>query len=152
MKPLIIRSVKIPLKTKSIKDMVLFIHQELKKKKLLKTSSKLELTLVFISSQSMRALNRRYRKRDYATDVLSFDSSDPLSLGELIFCWPVILRQSKEHQLNSELEFFYMLVHGVLHLLGFDHEKSKAQAKKMFKVQDQLFASYQEHLITLTHN
>lgn len=97
------------------------------------------LTVVFLDPTQARQLNRKYRNKDYATDVLSFNSDVPGELGELVLCPQVLRRQAKEHGLSFRAELAYMLIHGVLHLQGLDHEKSKAEAAKMFKIQDQLF-------------
>jgi probable rRNA maturation factor len=98
-----------------------------------------ELTVVFLDPPAARRLNRQYRKKDYATDVLSFSSDFPGELGELILCPKVLQRQAKEKGLSFRAELAYMLIHGVLHLQGLDHEKSKLDAERMFKIQDQLF-------------
>lgn len=121
-----------------------------------------ELTLVFVSSSEMKKMNAKYRGKDYATDVLSFEPIDFGSfavqtssgvgratgttakskrpLGELVFCLSVIKRQAKVHGLTFEQEFGYMIIHGILHLLGYEHESGGAKAKKMFRLQDQTFA------------
>ncbi len=98
-----------------------------------------ELTIVFLDSAAAKKINRTYRKKDYATDILSFESELDTELGELVICPQVLQRQAKEHDLSFKTELSYMLIHGVLHLLGYDHEKSKSGAKKMFDIQDQLF-------------
>ena len=85
-----------------------------------------EVTLAFVGSTAMRTLNRRFRKKDRPTDVLSF----PLGkrgpdgrhyLGDIVIAVPVAFRQAREkgHSLKRELEL--LAVHGFLHLLGFDH-------------------------------
>lgn len=98
-----------------------------------------ELVVVFVDRNEALALNKKYRKKNYATDVLSFSSDEPGVVGELVICPKVISRQAKEHGLLVREELGYMVLHGFLHLLGFDHEKSKSQAKKMFALQDRLF-------------
>jgi probable rRNA maturation factor len=98
-----------------------------------------ELVLVFVGAREQRKLNKTYRGKDYATDVLSFESLEPGSLGELVICPEVISRQAKEHGLLVREELGYMVLHGFLHLLGYDHETSERDAKKMFKLQDELF-------------
>ncbi|MEZ0390648.1 MAG: rRNA maturation RNase YbeY [Pseudobdellovibrionaceae bacterium] len=100
---------------------------------------KKDLTLVFLNPIPARKLNSQYRKKNYATDVLSFSSDIPSELGELIMCPQVLQKQAQEHGHSFRAELAYMLIHGVLHLQGYDHEKSKAEAKKMFQIQDQLF-------------
>lgn len=85
-----------------------------------------EVTLALVGSAAMRTLNRRFRKKDRPTDVLSF----PLGkqgpdgrhyLGDIVIAVPVAFRQAREkgHSLKRELEL--LAVHGFLHLLGFDH-------------------------------
>lgn len=98
-----------------------------------------ELVLVFLTPVEARQLNRRFRGRDYATDVLSFESDDESVLGELVICPHVISRQAREHGLLVREELGYMILHGFLHLLGYDHERSKSQARRMFAIQDRLF-------------
>jgi probable rRNA maturation factor len=96
-------------------------------------------TLIFVSSAEMKKLNKRYRGKNYATDVLSFAPTEPGSLGELVFCVDVLKRQAREHDLAYRDELSYMLIHGLLHLLGYDHEKSERAAREMFAVQDLVF-------------
>jgi probable rRNA maturation factor len=98
-----------------------------------------ELVIVFVNSKEQRRLNKSFRGKDYATDVLSFDPMEPGALGELVICPEVIARQAKEHGLLVREELGYMVLHGFLHLLGFDHEKGEREAKRMFTLQDDLF-------------
>lgn len=98
-----------------------------------------ELVIVFLDEAAARELNKTYRRKDYATDVLSFESDDPAILGELVICPAVIARQAREHGLLVREELGYMVLHGFLHLLGYDHELSRKEAKKMFAIQDELF-------------
>ena len=100
-----------------------------------------ELALVFLPESQAKALNLQYRKKNYATDVLSFQG-DGDSLGELVFCPEVVARQAGEHHLSFRDELTYMCLHGLLHLLGYDHEKDKAQARAMFRLQDRLFDQF----------
>lgn len=115
------------------------IREKIVSKAIKKKSKEIELTVVFIDSANMRKLNREFRKRDYATDVLSFESHERQSLGELAICPQVLKKQAKEHGLSFKEELGYMLIHGVLHLLGYDHEKSPKEAKVMFTLQDAIF-------------
>ena len=86
-----------------------------------------------------KKVNFTFRQKNYATDVLSFEGDDQNILGELIICPEVVLRQAREHRLSFREELGYMILHGVLHLLGFDHEKSETEAKRMFALQDRIF-------------
>lgn len=98
-----------------------------------------ELVIVFVNAKEQRRLNKSFRGKDYVTDVLSFEAMEPDALGELVICPEVITRQAKEHGLLVREELGYMVLHGFLHLLGFDHEKSEREAKRMFALQDELF-------------
>ena len=111
-------------------------------KKRLKNKN-LQMTLAFLGQARARKLNRDYRKRDYATDVLSFAGDGQESLGDLVMCPEVLIRQAREHDLSFKAELAYMLLHGLLHLLGYDHEASKSQAKRMFGLQDRIFNKLQ---------
>lgn len=98
-----------------------------------------ELTLAFVSKKEMQRLNREFRSKDRPTDVLSFAPTDEDSLGELVLSLEVIRRQAAEHGLTLNEELGYMVLHGVLHLLGYDHERSKREAQRMFELQDKVF-------------
>ena len=115
-----------------------FLKKRVRNSKLL--LNKNELTVVFLSSAQMKKINYQFRGKNKATDILSFASSDPASLGELLLCIDMLKRQAIEqgHSLTHELS--YMLVHGVLHLLGYDHELSQTEEKLMFRLQDRCFA------------
>nr|MDD3720711.1 rRNA maturation RNase YbeY [Candidatus Gracilibacteria bacterium] len=98
-------------------------------------SQKGTLNIVFVSSLEIKELNKNYRKKDYVTDVLSFHYFDDfLNLkdeevaGELIFCEEKIIEQAKEYGLGEEKEFYKLLIHSVLHILGYDHENDNDYA------------------------
>lgn len=116
------------------------IATELQKKKIIDTDKKTqEISLVFLNENDAKKLNWNYRCKDYPTDILSFGSDDPTSMGELVLCPQVISRQAKEHGLSLEDELGYIVLHGVLHLLGYDHEKSKVDQERMMSIQDEVF-------------
>ncbi len=122
-----------------------FIHQWLVELyralriKKLQPDRALSLTVVFFNPREAKKINFKYRKKNYATDILSFEGDEHESLGELVLCPQVLKKQSQEHGLQFQQELGYMLIHGVLHLLGFDHEKDKRKAKEMFQIQDEIF-------------
>ncbi len=105
-----------------------------------------ELVVVFLGEKEARQLNKNYRGKDYATDVLSFSSEDPSCLGELVICPEVISRQAREHEIRVREELGYMILHGFLHLLGYEHERSPSAAKRMFAIQEQLFDQLLERI------
>jgi probable rRNA maturation factor len=97
-----------------------------------------ELVLVFVSRAEMARLNQLYRGKKGPTDVLSFASAEEGVVGELVLCMPVIREQSRRTGLSVSGELGYMIVHGVLHLLGFDHETVSGEAE-MFALQDRIY-------------
>ncbi len=97
----------------------------------------------------MRELNRQYRGKDKTTDVLSFPQIkrferfeqlelSPIPLGDIVINLHQAKRQAKEHGLSFYDEVSWLLIHGLLHLLGYDHEKSKYQARKMREMEREL--------------
>jgi probable rRNA maturation factor len=103
-----------------------------------------ELSVLFIGDRAMRTLNRHYRGQDKTTDVLSFSLREgrfphiqPEMLGDIVISIPTAARQAREegHTLIREID--RLLVHGFLHLLGHDHERSPQEARRM-KRKDQL--------------
>ena len=103
----------------------------------------LEVTVVFVEPREIKRLNAEFRGKDKVTDILSFASEDPDSLGELVLCLDVIRRQSLDTGLSERGELGYMLVHGVLHLLGYDHEVM-AEQRRMFAFQDDLYSKLEK--------
>src|SRR3989344_7852845 len=94
----------------------------LKREVFTKAQATCELTVVFLNPKEAKKTNKRFRGKDYATDVLSFDGMSPEHLGDLVMCPQVLKKQAKEHGLSFQEELGYMLLHGILHLLGYDHE------------------------------
>lgn len=94
-----------------------------------------EAEVMVVGTARMKAMNARFRRKRHATDVLSFPAPGIFQrtgfLGEIVVCSVICARQAREqgHSRNCELEV--LLVHGVLHLLGFDHEKSARDAGSM---------------------
>ncbi len=136
--PVIINQSKVRIPNAFVKSWCRNLHKELSRYRI---SADGDLTIVFMDTVEAKKLNRQYRQKNYATDVLSF--LDPEELGDLVICPQVIERQAKEHGHSFQEELGYMILHGVLHLLGFDHEKTKKEAKLMFKLQDDLFSVLQ---------
>ena len=77
-----------------------------------------------------RALNRDWRGRDYATNVLSFPMQEPGYLGDIVICAAVVAREAVEQHKSARAHWAHMVVHGVLHLLGHDHVVD-AEAERM---------------------
>lgn len=126
------------LKLQKILDLITceILRKKIRNKKLFK---KTEITCVFLSKKEMKILNNSFRKKNKPTDVLSFQPLDSNSMGELVFCLDVLTLQAKKQKHSLSFEFLYMLIHGILHLLGYDHELSKSEEKIMFSLQDIIF-------------
>lgn len=85
-----------------------------------------ELSIRVVGEDEGRALNRQYREKDYATNVLSFPADIPdyvelPLLGDLVICAPVVAAEARQQGKTPEAHWAHMVVHGVLHLLGYDH-------------------------------
>ncbi|MFZ2297240.1 MAG: rRNA maturation RNase YbeY [Aquabacterium sp.] len=89
-----------------------------------------ELTVRMVDAEEGQALNRDYRQKDYATNVLTFDyTQEPVVMADLILCAPVIEREAQEQNKALVAHYAHMLVHGTLHAQGWDHlEDDEAQA------------------------
>ncbi len=80
-----------------------------------------QITVRFVDEEEGRILNRDYRGKDYATNVLSFVyATDPVE-GDLVICAPVTAREAEEQGIGFEAHCAHLVVHGVLHLQGYDH-------------------------------
>ena len=89
------------------------------------------LTVAIVSDARVRALNRQYRRKDKATDVLSFPSDERGCLGDVVIAAGVAARQAREagHTLATELRV--LALHGLLHLLGYDHERDDGRMARL---------------------
>jgi probable rRNA maturation factor len=91
-----------------------------------------EVTVRFVDAEEGQALNREYRHKDYATNVLSFPYvSNPEMAGDLVLCLPVVLKEAAEQKKPAEAHFAHLIVHGMLHLQGYDHETGESDAEIM---------------------
>lgn len=114
-----------------------FLNRRVRNGRLL--AEKKELTVVFLNAAEMKTINKQFRKKNKPTDILSFASDDPESLGELLLCLPVLQKQAVRQKHSLRHETAYMLIHGILHLLGYDHELSEKEERLMFRLQDACF-------------
>lgn len=91
-----------------------------------------QVTVRYVDAEEGRSLNRDYRDKDYATNVLSFVYENaPLTVGDLVICAPVVLREAGEQKRSSEAHHAHLVVHGMLHLQGYDHETGEEDARAM---------------------
>lgn len=126
---------------KMIREAVLLVLTKVKKKNA-------AVSIHFIGDRQMHRLNKEHRGKDKVTDVLSFAmqegekwqgsfEQETDDWGDIFICVPQIKRQAKEYRVTYREELMRMTVHGVLHLLGYDHEKD-SDARIMFPLQDKL--------------
>ncbi|PIR78108.1 MAG: rRNA maturation RNase YbeY [Candidatus Magasanikbacteria bacterium CG10_big_fil_rev_8_21_14_0_10_36_16] len=102
-----------------------------------------DISVHIVGDKKIRDLNKNYRGKDKVTDVISFAIAEGESIvemeekdfGDIFICLPQIIRQATENNISAREETIRMLVHGVLHILGFDHKKEN-EAKEMFSLQE----------------
>lgn len=113
-----------------------------------KTKKAVVVGIRIVDELESAQLNRQYRHKDYATNVLSFapdlptnilDSLDEIPLGDLAICAPVVEREASEQNKSSQAHWAHMVVHGVLHLQGFDHE-AEDEAEAMEALESAILA------------
>ena len=91
-----------------------------------------EITVRIVDEEEGLALNRDYRKKDYATNVLTFDyTMEPVVTADLVLCAPVVAKEAKEQGKTLQAHYAHLLVHGALHAQGWDHETSEEDAQVM---------------------
>ena len=103
-----------------------------------------DLAIRIVGAKEGGALNRHYRGKDYATNVLSFPAELPEGvkmplLGDLVICAPVVAREAKEQHKPAVAHYAHLTVHGVLHLLGWDHDDDK-EAEAMEQLERDILA------------
>ena len=101
-----------------------------------------QFTIRFADVEESQALNREYRGKDYATNVLSFPyETEPVVLGDLVICAPVVAREASEQGKTLDAHYAHLTVHGLLHLQGYDHETGEEDAQRMEDKERAILAS-----------
>ncbi|MBM3336706.1 MAG: rRNA maturation RNase YbeY [Betaproteobacteria bacterium] len=101
-----------------------------------------ELTLRFVNESEGRALNRDYREKDYATNVLTFaygETKENIIQADIVFCVDVLMREADERQISLQQHAAHLVVHGVLHAQGYDHEVEE-DAQEMELLETEILA------------
>ncbi|MBE6141044.1 MAG: rRNA maturation RNase YbeY [Firmicutes bacterium] len=108
-------------------------------------------TIIFIDDEKMHELNKKYRGVDRSTDVLSFAFEDnnkvwynTRMLGEIYISIPKMKEQALEYGHSEKRELAFLVIHGLLHLLGYDHELGKKEEKEMFEKQELILNGFKE--------
>lgn len=110
-----------------------------------------EIVVRFVDEAEGRELNRTYRGKDYATNILSFPyESEPVVRGDLVVCASVVAREAAEQRKTAQAHYAHLIVHGVLHLQGYDHERA-ADARRMEDKERALLAALGLVFILGTH-
>ncbi len=119
-----------------------------------------ELSVLIVDDPAIRALNREFRAKDSPTDVLSFSQLEEIGqpapdpqrlantkatiLGDVVISIDTALRQAQEYEVTPAARLRTLMIHGVLHLVGYDHERSPAEARRMFARERALAAAMAE--------
>lgn len=120
-----------------------------------KVPNNAELSVTFVTNERIQEINREYRDKDYPTDVISFaleemgegemeivyEEEVPTILGDIIISVPKAKEQAEEYNHSFEREVGFLAVHGLLHLLGYDHE-TEEEEKEMFQKQKDILNAY----------
>ena len=117
--------------------------------RVLKIKKNIEMSLLLVGEKRIRSLNKQYRGQDRVTDVLSFGyleskrkfitpRTSSMILGDVVICYPQAKKQAKQEGHSTLTEIGILFIHGLLHLLGFDHEEGDNQAKKMMRLEKKI--------------
>lgn len=108
-----------------------------------------EIGIACVDSAQSQQLNAQYRDKDKPTNVLSFPADipeeirsmlDARPLGDLVICLPVVCQEAQQQQKSVQQHFYHLVVHGVLHLLGYDHELGEVEATEMEGLEVEILA------------
>ncbi len=100
-----------------------------------------EITVRIVGAAEGQALNRDYRQKDYATNVLTFDyTQHPVVTADLVLCAPVVAQEARANKKTLQAHYAHLLVHGTLHAQGFDHETGEKDAEEMEALEIEVLA------------
>ena len=113
-----------------------------------------EISFLFVDDDGIREINEKYLGRDYPTNVIAFSMTEgefgdisPDMLGDVIISAETALKDARSANIEFEEELDFLMIHGILHLLGYDHETSEADAKRMKNKEEELFFALNNYLI-----
>ena len=100
-----------------------------------------EITVRIVDAEEGQALNRDYRQKDYATNVLTFSyTQHPVVTADLVLCAPVVAQEAKANKKTLQAHYAHLLVHGTLHAQGYDHETGEQDAEEMETLEIEVMA------------
>ena len=114
----------------------------------LKLSDDYEISVTLVDNKTIKKMNKEYRFKDYATDVITFENEivgyyeDSVDLGDIFISVDKALEQAKEYNHSIKRELAFLFVHGMLHTLGYDHQ-NKEDEQIMMKLQEVILDAYQ---------
>lgn len=103
------------------------------------SSSKGDLSIALVGQKRIKELNKRYRRKNRPTDVLSFEDKE--NIGEIVICPAEVKKNARKFKTSFKKELNKVLIHGILHLLGYDHESGPKKAKTMEQKQEYYLAN-----------
>lgn len=109
------------------------IARAMRESNVTRPGSGVEVSVLFCGDRKMRTLNRHYRKKDSATDVLAFPAETPGLLGDIVISIPYASRQARRRGEPASREIDRLLLHGLLHLSGYDHETDEGEMEALEK-------------------
>lgn len=130
-------SVKLPAEEKMILRWAKAAIQATQQPQVKNSQPNSEITIRFVGTAEGQRLNFQFRKKDYATNVLTFAYSQHPLLADIVLCTPILRKEAKEQQKTVMAHTAHLVVHGVLHAQGFDHERAK-DAEKMESAERQI--------------
>ncbi len=123
-------------------DAVLPDRAQLRRWALAALEADVQVTIRFVATREGRRLNHDFRGKDYATNVLSFVYETEPVIGDLVVCLPVVKREAKEQKKPLRAHLAHMIVHGMLHLQGYDHETGSHDAEIMEQREREILARF----------
>lgn len=131
-------------------DHVFFTHiAEVVFKELDMSNNEYEISLLMTDDETIQEYNKEYRNKDNATDVLSFPMEDNIMLGDIAISFDTAKRQAEESEISINREVSFLFIHGLLHLLGYDHETSQQDEEEMFTLQEKILKKLIDYGIAL---
>ncbi len=119
------------VKVKTLRKMVSNILKAL-------SIDKKEVSLLFCDNKTIKRLNKDFRSKDYPTDVLAFESNEDSYIGDIAISLEKVAEQANKYEVSFEKEMLRLLTHGILHLLGYDHERSNTEKRNMHKLEERV--------------
>lgn len=105
-------------------DLKLFIKKVLKEISVLNKKIIPDIGIIFVSKEKIKILNKKYRFKNSYTDVLSFNSDEKGYLGDIILSKEIVAKYAKKFKCSEEIELKRDIIHGILHLIGYDHKSN----------------------------